>query len=109
MIKGNFKDKIKIPFPIKHLWLPLIFEICFCKAFFALTCIFSNNLFSHKILMPENLSSLSRQSYNTSNLFHFYFFWQMKKTKAIEKGEQLFRPIPLRKNFRNILSFKRMT
>ena len=59
--------------------------------------------------MPENLSSLSRQSYNTSNLFHFYFFWQMKNTKAIEKGEQLFRPIPLRKNFRNILSFKRMT
>ena len=29
--------------------------------------------------MPENLSSLSRQSYNTSNLFHFYFFWQMKR------------------------------
>ena len=29
--------------------------------------------------MPENLSSLSRQSYNTSNLFHFYFFWQTKR------------------------------
>lgn len=35
--------------------------------------------------MPENLSSLSRQSYNTSNLFHFYFFWQMKKKKNKNK------------------------
>ena len=63
MIKGNFKDKIKIPFPIKHLWLHLIFEICFCKAFFALTCIFSiystyflgkiNITYKHNFLMRK--------------------------------------------------------
>lgn len=62
--------------------------------------------------MPENLSSL-RQSYNTSNLITLLFLANEKKkkkqkTKAIEKENSLFRPIPLRK-FRNILSFKRMT